>query len=775
MACPIDPENPETTMYSVTTETYLRPDETTENKDVGTVKVTPSGGPTGTEVIVTIISADKYYLDEVFQDNASKGAGTVFKFTLSDKDVTVKAYFKALSLNTYKVILAQPEGGTISFTIDGAYKEYGSADATVILSYTANDGYGFKEYTVDGEATTNPTFTLPKKHVTVSGVFEKLADKSIDELIGTGKAALESGNFAAAINAYETAYSKNPDNAEALVYSTIGKLASVAWSSQVGNFFKNRLGLKSYPSTLDALLSPQSWFEYYPDKDRADYYYDSGLGEYLSWESKDRYTWDGGAEYFDKYYTKGDGYYYRGPYKFVSGERKDDDGYGGNGYYDDNGNWIRWVDRENSPWYSDAEFKKWYPNGDGYYYQDNTYIYAGNVPHYNYSSQVPLNVPGWVTEKGAYKDTLVTIGETAVASSSTWPIILIANLVDRNATGLNPALDDAIAAIFDNPSYKAAEERTAKLKETKTSVKLDAEIIEKFGLSEFFGDADVYIGWAELELLFSALNLVKGTLLYVNSYKWDYDIGFVKDLPWDKSALEQIDTIAGNRNKVLPLRTGFMTDRGGNYLANSKTAYVTALTSIIGVYDYYTGDDSKLPTGYKETLNEFQWAKDAAGKVKDAIEKGETFHVQKSMPSSTTYDNTGTNALFSINFDKFFTPGQLALEKLIETEGSGNTKSPVFYGSTRNTDGTLGSLTEIGSSEDLGKYDGIALKFKIDPIGDIVGAEFARNLARGFAEFSGEDPVIVFDPMVASIAWAAYHWEDGGKEIIDQFLPKSGE
>jgi hypothetical protein len=485
--------------------------------------------------------------------------------------------------------------------------------------------------------------------------------------INKGKNALKSENYPEAIANFEAAYKSTPDNAEALVYSTIGKLASIAWSKQAGDFFKDHLGLKSYPNTLDALIHPKGWFEEYPHKDNPS---DSSL-------------------------------------------------------------------------------------------------------------QPPLNVPGWVTGKDVYTDSLVTGGGGSVASSATWPIILIANLIDRNTTGLNDALDDVIAAIFENPFYIEAETRTANLK-GKDPVKLDAGIIDKFGLSEFYGTDDIYIGWAELELLLSALKLVKATLLYVDSYSWEYDIGFVRNLPWDESVLDEIDTIAANRNKVLPLRTGFMTARSdsGTYLTESRTAYAEALTSIIGVYDYYTGTGSKLPAGFKDELNKFKWGKDAAGKLKNAIRQRTTFHVnvKNDIPNGDTYDNTNSaDTLFSINFDKFFTPGQLALDKLIETESSGTAKAPVFYSYTRNPDDTLGNLTKITNISQVtnpDNYDGIALKFKIEPIGEIIGNDFTRELLEGlgFIEFWGDDPVMGFPPRYAAIAWAAYHWNNDSKDLVEDLI-----
>jgi hypothetical protein len=699
MACPTGSEEYTETRYSVITETYLRtdsdPNPQTTNQNVGTIAPTPSSGPAGTEVTVAITSKGNYYLDEVIVDDVSRGKNNPVKVTLTDKNITVKAYFKELPAGTYKVIPQLSVGGTISFKIDGETIEYGTEGATVTLSNTPDDGYIFKQYTVDGVSSltltdTNLSFSLPAKNVTVSGVFERLADKNLDQLLAAGNDALKAGNFAVAINAYETAYAKDPNNAEALVYSAIGKLASIAWSDQAGNFFKNRLGLKYYPNTLDALINIESWFEYYPGQEVVYSYYDNDRGQYVWWVSKD--------------------------------------------------------------WYSEEEFNKIYPQGDGYYYYDYTtssYKFVSKEPRheYSYQYQPPLNVPDWIKGKAPYTDSLITIDGKSVASSAAWDIILIANLIDKNPTGLNGALDDAINAVFNNPNFTEAVARTAKLK-GKDPAALDKAIVDGFGLSELLGDGEkVYVGWAEMELLLSALKVVKATLLYADSYKWDYDIGFVKDLPWDESVLDKIG--AASLNKVLPLRTGFMTDRGGSYLEDSRKAYVEALASIIDVYDYYTGADSKLPAGYKHMLEEYQEYRKTVVDAKNAINDKGSFTVEG----------------VTINFGKFFTPGQLALDKLIETEGSGTAKSPVFYG--RNGNGTP---VKIGSLNDIKKgYDAIGVKVSTVPVGEIVGDDLAEYILEesGFAEFVNGNGYLFFDSMSGTIAWAVYHWSDDVKEYLD--------
>jgi hypothetical protein len=710
MACSDDSENNSPPTYSVIGETYLRPDsETEQNVEVGIITASPSSGIAGTSITVTIKSKPGYVLDEVVVEGMpSYGKTNPVPVTLLDKNATVKAYFKAIPSSNYKVNVEQPTGGEISFKIDGETIEYGPAGATVTLFNKPSTGYTFSGYTatyagIPIEIPTN-TFGLPTTDVTVSGTFEALASKSTDQLIAAGNDALNNGNVAAAIDAYETAHSKDPDNAEVLVYSALGKLLSVATSSQVGNFFKNHLGLISYPNTLDALLDPGSWFTYYPKDEKEYSYYDSALGESPYWVSRDWYDNKG---WFDENYTEGDGYYY------------------------------------------------WSYNPD----TGSSYTFVTNVPRYEYTTLPPLTVPGWITDKEPYKDTLVTIDGKGVVSSSTWPIILIANLIDKNATGLNPALDDIIDAVFNNPAYKDAEARVASLK-NKDPVLLDAGIIERFGLSDTLGGEDIYVSWAELELLLSALKLVKGTLLYVDSYNWEYNVEFVKDLPWDESIMGEdiIGIISSNRNKVLPLRANFMTARSGSYMEDSRKAYVEALVSILGVYDYYIGANSKLPAGYKDKLKEFEKYKTLVSDAKDAIDNKGSFTVPAELLNGET---------LSVDFGKLFNPGQLALENLIETEGSGNSMSPVFYSYSDDTPTkiTAGNISDYAFSEEL-----IGFKIKTDPItGIIVGGDaLVKPLLEGsgLVQFVGNDAYIFFDSMVGTIAWAVYYWDAGGSNLL---------
>jgi hypothetical protein len=243
----------------------------------------------------------------------------------------------------------------------------------------------------------------------------------------------------------------------------------------------------------------------------------------------------------------------------------------------------------------------------------------------------------------------------------------------------------------------------------------------------------------------------------VDSYNWTYDIGFVKDLPWDESILEekQIDTIAAKLNQNLPFRTSFMTARGGTYLEDSRKNYVAALTGIIGVYDYYIGGASKLPAGVKNALQEYKSYRTEVEKAKDAIDKEESYigHIEE----------LGD---LTINFAKFFNPGQLALDNFIETEGSGNTKSPVFYSSDSTPPRKISSFNNLGDAN-------IGFKIKTTPIADILGPDFANGLLQG-SGLVDKDGYLFLDPTSGMIAWAVYHWDAESSKRVKDILSEMG-
>ena len=78
-------------------------------------------------------------------------------------------------------------------------------------------------------------------------------------MVAAGKTALEAKNFDLAYSDFTQAAKADPANTEALVYAALVGISSIYVDSTVVDLMKNRIGLSSYPSTMNTLFS-QDWF-----------------------------------------------------------------------------------------------------------------------------------------------------------------------------------------------------------------------------------------------------------------------------------------------------------------------------------------------------------------------------------------------------------------------------------------------------------------------------------------------------------------------------------
>jgi hypothetical protein len=580
---------------------------------------------------------------------------------------------------------------------------------------------------------------------------EQTNPKDLQTLVDEGTAALESGDIDTAISSFEAAYRKDSKNPTAIVYSTLGQLASIAVDPNVKALMQNRLGLKSYPSTINALIAPD-WMETYTDERLQWWYYD-GNDEAYWWDSDD--SW-----FFDQYdLERKDGYYkyeQLNPYVMTLGETTQR--YGQlDSYYDDSlDRYVEWYDY-NPNWgtgtagyyywdwenytytfvtstpyedyldyyYSDSD-NHWYQWWDsephsndytgytvpGYYWtQSGTYILVSETPIYEIRGDEKLpgmNVPTWLTGTDAYKESLTSQN---LKSPGTFALLMGANLIEKNTTGLNALLDDLLSSVF-GTKFENAYGRIAGLN---GEVRLDAETLAAFGIDDIFDGDAVYIGKAELNVLFAALRIVKASLEWITAYDWNTDVNFLKSgAYWSNSS-----SFGSPAN--LPLRNNFLKDRNNGMMARSKADFVKAIEDSIAAYDLWIASNN-LPSGFKDTLGEYKWAKDGFSQFKTLINNGGTFYVKEHNSTATTYTNTEAGSLFGIDLGKFFTPGFLSIDKLIENEQTGKGTAPVFYGVDYWYSTTP---TKITSKESINNYDEIGFKLKTDAIKEIIvyGAE----------------------------------------------------
>jgi hypothetical protein len=404
-------------------------------------------------------------------------------------------------------------------------------------------------------------------------------------------------------------------------------------------------------------------------------------------------------------------------------------------YYDDTvKTWVSWRDAEDT-WF--FEYYKVTPIKSGYYYSESsydtetesytyTYKLSSTEPKYETDAQLlpGLSVPSWFNNTNAYKDSLSANG---FKTPGTWELLLMANLVDRNSSGLNSLLDDVLSSVF-GTAFEDAVAR-ASLISYDDSFKVTEDILNLLGVQELF-EGDVKIGPAELDLLFSAMRVLKASLQWVSAYDWDTDVSFLKT--------EWYDLDINNLNPAnLPFRNNFLKDRNNGRMAQAKESYITAINTAIAAYDSMIAANSHLPAGAVDVLKEFGWIKDGLSKLKTAIKDGGTFYVQEG--SGSTYSNSQAGAMFGVNLGKFFTPGQFAIDKLISTEGS----APKFFGMKDGQDGTA-----ITAKDQIKQYGMLGFELTFAPLKEVV--------VYGF-EFPADGAIPLFPPDIAEHLYGLYH------------------
>jgi len=568
-------------------------------------------------------------------------------------------------------------------------------------------------------------------------------NQTVDELLNDGLTALEDKNYDAAIKAFEDAYNKDKNNQTAIVYSTLGRLASIAVDTNVKELMKNRLGIKNYPGTIDALISPD-WMETYYSEKRW-WYYDGDV--WLSWYDEDDSWFFSGSDLTPK------SGYYMYQYQLILGETTKRQGkldY----YYDESDHYVSWYD-ENSWIFSNygitpqagyyygsyvnnswtytfvsstpkiGDLDDYYDSGHSYYWRDSvsaaytgftvpgyyytqnsTYVWVTDTPHYDEYNYPGMDAPAWFTNTNTYKENSLTSAKAQ--NYLIYPYLVYSTLLDKNPQGLNNLLDDLLSVVF-GANFEAAYSRGATLT---GDVKLSEETLELFGLKGIFED-DVYIGKAELNGLLAALRFVKASLEWVAAYDWNTDLSFFKNGPiWDDDWSK-----ATGKPANLPLRNNFLKDRNNGNMAKSKADFIKAIDDTVAAYEIWIGDTSKLPEVYKDGLSDHQWIKDGFTKFKASINGSTVFYAKTYDAGVSAYANTAANAVFGIDLGKFFTPGQFSLSNLIETTGDGS--SPVFYGYTY--DGNWWwkqneTWTKINAKAEIKNYKSICFKVKTSAI-----------------------------------------------------------
>ncbi|MCL2214968.1 MAG: hypothetical protein FWC06_07145 [Treponema sp.] len=560
----------------------------------------------------------------------------------------------------------------------------------------------------------------------------KITGGSAKELVNAGVLALIKGNINTAINYFNQAYTLDPAYDDAILYSTLGELAGIAVSKQIGDLLSTHFGIRNYPGTIDSLINFNEWMLEYPDERLVHWYYDDAYGYGVSWYDIND-SWDK-KEFFERYgITTGTGYY-RWTYALASETQISSISGGYIDSYSENNTYYSWYDSNNQWFFNEYDLEPrsgyyeyvseningvwtskpvWrsdvkktsttgtissYYDGKGVYhtyvsnsssfffeqygltpvsgYYKYTYILVSSTPIYEDYGTVLMpefDKYTWLTGSTVYNNSLTS---KKVASAQSASLLMVGNLIGKNTSGFNTLLDNAMSAAF-GTAFDAAYARGMTLNGT---VQVDGRILQEFGLNEFFGeilgDDTVFITKAELQVLFSLLRVVKGSLEWIASYDWNTNLNiFANKDVWSYN-------YAGlaNPGANIPFKNNFLKARAGSSnMAKSKASFILAIDDAAAAYDYWISGASWLPSGYKaELTGEYNWIKTGLSQLKTAINNGSTLYFDFDEDGfGTSVSKPSGEDFFGINFGNFFTSGYFAIDKLFQVNAQG---LPVFYG-----------------------------------------------------------------------------------------------
>ncbi len=267
----------------------------------------------------------------------------------------------------------------------------------------------------------------------------------------------------------------------------------------------------------------------------------------------------------------------------------------------------------------------------------------------------------------------------------------MAVLLNNNLEGVNDLIDSVLNNVF-GKSYDEAVELINSM--DNEPVDINNRFIRLLRLEDQLGGDTVRVTKAELKAITAALDIVKGTLQFLQAYNLDTPLNFLA-LDWIKGG--DIDFNGGNYDESYdPFKNEFLTKRSGYTTETAVNTYISALDALIEAYESITADNKNYPSAAKDFLKKYSGYKELARNIKIAIQNGTWCE----FPS---INNEGIpqldKSLFKINFgcmeDGFF-----SMEKLFKTENG----KPVFYTVDRTTKVTAENINII-----RGAF-GIALK-----------------------------------------------------------------
>ncbi|MDR0515632.1 MAG: hypothetical protein LBH25_01140 [Fibromonadaceae bacterium] len=288
------------------------------------------------------------------------------------------------------------------------------------------------------------------------------------------------------------------------------------------------------------------------------------------------------------------------------------------------------------------------------------------MKEYEGSTLPAIKTPDWLKGQGSIYNNALLSGN--VMSADNWALSLFANVIDKNSNGFNPLLDDVIGGVF-GLSYNVAVERLKKLENRKEErITLDPYFIDKLDLRDIF-DAYDKIGWAEANVIVSAMLLVKASLEWVQSYDLSTDLNWLK-YAWKDDPDDIVKHFKNVDANKLPFNNNFLKVRPGK-MATAKADYVKAIRGFQDSYASIVNSDL-YP---REIKNAYTTINGGFNALIGAINNGGKFYIPDDPTKGTWPTAMRSDVEATINLGKFFEEGYFSLQNIFET----NAGKPAFY------------------------------------------------------------------------------------------------
>ena len=569
------------------------------------------------------------------------------KFVAED-NVVLPSTAKKIEISSVKLIRTSPKieyeiGDRFDYSgLSVSVKYNDETEKSISLNANNVEISGFSSSFV-GDYTVSFVYKGSNVEGTLS-VTIKASSKPYKKLLNEGIDLLLEQKYDEGVAKIKEAYNKE-QNDETKLYYALSEIATISTDSSVSSIMKNNFGVKIYPSTLNALINGE-WLKEYKRGFYEDVYT-------LSEVSKD-----------EIYYSK---------YVKVSGDRCGWNSDGEKCYIeallDEDNEWI-------SCWATDFCYVKNVRLDENGKYLVSVYNLPENVraqitdstKKYKYSYEhekrvlsdsdsekfPDFNVPEWLKNSDRYKESLIKSTQTSATAS----LLLCGNLVDCNPNGANGLIDN-ILKIFDG-KFENAKKLADSISEG--NVIVPSKVISALCLEEVLGDSSVYVGKAELNVLISSMQILKGTFQWLSSYDLSANIASAKDFFGEKPEEWGFFRKLANINSLKVRNAGAM--------ETSKKTFIEAIEILENSYNYLVSSASSYPQAAKDEVARYgNVVLAAAEDLNKCLKNGGIFYIPNENPFETLNWNASSSGnSFGIDMGKLFKAGYFS--DIFERDGS---------------------------------------------------------------------------------------------------------